>query len=96
VTGSAAIECAFVAAGLLRVARFELPNVWDVAGGLALVQAAGGEVRVFEEGVWRPMERFEAVTGKAAKGSDLRNWRRPLILGESEAVALLCEAHTGS
>jgi len=95
VTGSAAIECAFVAAGLLRVARFQLPNVWDVAGGLALVQAAGGEVRALEEGVWRPMERFEAVTGEAAKGSDLRNWRRPLILGESEAVALLCEAHTG-
>ena len=43
-TGSAAIECAFVAAGLLRVARFERPNVWDIAGGVALVQAAGGEV----------------------------------------------------
>jgi len=30
-TGSAAVECAFVAAGLLQVARFDAPNVWDVA-----------------------------------------------------------------
>ena len=44
-TGSAAIECALVAAGLLQVARFEQPNIWDVAGGLPLVLAAGGEVR---------------------------------------------------
>ena len=43
-TGSAAIECAFAAAGLLRVARFEAPNVWDVAGGIALVRATGGTV----------------------------------------------------
>ena len=41
-TGSAAIECAFVAAGLLRVARFERPNVWDIAGGLVLVGFCGG------------------------------------------------------
>src|SRR5262249_53790844 len=33
VSGSAAIECAFVAAGLLRVARFDRPNLWDIAGG---------------------------------------------------------------
>jgi myo-inositol-1(or 4)-monophosphatase len=31
-TGSAAVECALVAAGMLRVARFESPNIWDVAG----------------------------------------------------------------
>jgi myo-inositol-1(or 4)-monophosphatase len=40
-TGSAALECALVAAGLLEVARFSSPNIWDVAGGIALVRAGG-------------------------------------------------------
>src|SRR3569623_2719453 len=44
-TGSAAVECALVAAGLLQVARFAAPNLWDVAAGLALVRAAKREVR---------------------------------------------------
>ncbi len=57
-TGSAAIECALVAAGLLQVARFSNPNIWDVAGGLALVQAAGGVVWEKRKDGWLPMERF--------------------------------------
>jgi myo-inositol-1(or 4)-monophosphatase len=86
-TGSAAIECAFVAAGLLRVARFEQPNLWDIAGGVALVHAAGCRVMVREEGAWKVLERFEV-----GADLDLRSWRRPLILGEAEAVALLAAA----
>ena len=50
-TGSAAIECALVASGLLQVARFKDPNIWDVAGGVAgavsptgLGAAGGGAV----------------------------------------------------
>ena len=38
-TGSAALECALVAAGLLEVARFAAPNIWDIARGIALVEA---------------------------------------------------------
>src|SRR5690606_6283971 len=53
-TGSAAIECAFVAAGLLQVTRFDQPNIWDVAGGVALVQAAGRQVFVREGKDWKP------------------------------------------
>ncbi len=85
-TGSAAIECAFVAAGLLRVARFGRPNLWDVAGGVALVRATGGEVRSQTAEGWVALERF------AADGSP-RRWRQPLILGEPAAVALLCRRH---
>jgi len=86
-TGSAAIECAFVAAGLLRVARFARPHIWDVAGGVALVRAAGGEVRTKTPRGWLPLERFEA------EGSPLRRWRQPVILGEPEAVQILCRRH---
>jgi myo-inositol-1(or 4)-monophosphatase len=91
-TGSAAIECAFVAAGLLRVARFTAPNVWDVAAGVALVKAGGGSVAERHAEGWKAFESFEAVSRSDEAPADLRHWRRPLIIGEPRSVALLCEA----
>jgi myo-inositol-1(or 4)-monophosphatase len=81
-TGSAAIECALVAAGALTVARFANVNLWDVAGGVALVLAAGGAIQKFEGGAWSPLERFDTTDA----APDLRDWRRPLIVGQSDAV----------
>jgi myo-inositol-1(or 4)-monophosphatase len=92
-TGSAAIECAFVAAGLLRVARFERPNVWDIAGGVALVQASGGEVMTHGRNGWEPFEIFSAV-GDQPEKLDIRNWHQPIILGERESVGLVRAMHT--
>ena len=66
-TGSAAIECAFVAAGLLQVARFAQPNIWDIAGGIVLARAAGREVMVREAGGWKPFTSF-AQPGFAQPG----------------------------
>jgi myo-inositol-1(or 4)-monophosphatase len=90
-TGSAAIECALVAAGLLRVARFSNPNIWDVAGGLALVKAARGIVRQKAGDTWQPMQHFEP-----GKGPDdqmgLRYWRRSIVIGTPEAVEKMCNA----
>jgi myo-inositol-1(or 4)-monophosphatase len=54
-TGSAALERALVAAGLLEVARFSAPNIWDVAAGIALVQAGGGGVREHDGMRSRPL-----------------------------------------
>ncbi|WP_043539574.1 inositol monophosphatase family protein [Salinarimonas rosea] len=86
-TGSAALECAFVAAGLLAAARFAAPNVWDVAGGIALVRAGGGAVRHRPPGGgWVPLERFEAPDG------DLARWRGEIAVGSPEALdALLAQ-----
>jgi myo-inositol-1(or 4)-monophosphatase len=89
-TGSAAIECALVAAGLMRVARFERPNIWDVAGGIALLLAAKREVRVQTENAWTRLDRFEPAPGAAGTAPDLRNWRRALVIGAPDAVALMC------
>ena len=83
-TGSAAIECAFVAAGLMEVAVFENPYVWDIAGGLALVQATGGEAFVRNAGGWQRLERFE--------GEDLRAWQKPMIVAAPGAGDALCQA----
>jgi len=88
VTGSAAIECAFVAAGLLRAARFERPNLWDVAGGLVLVRATGGEAWQRSGEGWGPMQRFEMSPRETP---DLRLWRRALIIGQASEAARLAE-----
>jgi myo-inositol-1(or 4)-monophosphatase len=92
-TGSAALECAFVAAGLLQAARFASPNIWDVAGGIALVETAGGVVRQSSGAEWTPMYRFEAGKGPDEK-PDLRYWHRTIVIGRPEAVDKMC-APTG-
>ena len=89
-TGSAAIECAFVAAGLLQVARFAQPNIWDVAGGIALARAAGRDVFVRDAKRWKPFDGFARTIGNDAH-EVLRDWHLPLIIGEPDAVARACE-----
>jgi myo-inositol-1(or 4)-monophosphatase len=92
-TGSAAFECAMVAAGLLQAARFSSPNIWDIAGGLALVFAGGGVVRRRQEDkTWVPMDRF-AMT---SDNQDLRLWRGEIIIGDPAAVEKMCEAQTAA
>jgi myo-inositol-1(or 4)-monophosphatase len=87
-TGSAAIECAFVAAGLMEVAQFEKPNVWDVAAGVALVHSTGGVAFARGASGWQPLTRFAAE----GEDGDLRNWRRPLVVGMPGAAEELCKA----
>ena len=74
----------------------ERPNVWDVAGGIPLVLAAGGEVRCGDKGGWTTLERIEATTDPAGGEPDLRNWQLPLILGDAEAVRQMAEARQSS
>jgi myo-inositol-1(or 4)-monophosphatase len=81
-TGSAAIECAYVAAGVFELARLAGPRVWDVAAGIALVQAAGGAVWGHRKGRWAPFDAFDP-----AQAEDLRAWRGALLMGEPESVA---------
>jgi len=90
VTGSAAIECAFVAAGLLRAARFRQPNLWDIAAGVTLVQVAGREVWTRSGEDWTPLIRFVPDVNTARERSaPLRTWRQDLLLGDADAVAQL-------
>jgi myo-inositol-1(or 4)-monophosphatase len=85
-TGSAALECAFVAAGLLEVAQSEKPNTWDIAGGIAVVQATGGEAFARSAGGWAALTRFTSETG------DLRRWHKPLVVAAPRAGGALCKA----
>lgn len=79
-TGSAAIECAFVAAGLLDMAWFERPNIWDVAGGLALVKASGGQV------LERNGDGWCSFSGFTQGGQDPAAWTMPIALGGTQAL----------
>jgi myo-inositol-1(or 4)-monophosphatase len=89
--GSSAIECAFVAAGMLRVARFESPNIWDVAGGIVLVEAAGGAVRQWRAGKWESISRFAPEQPSIGGEADFRYWRHPVVVGAPEAVEYMCD-----
>jgi myo-inositol-1(or 4)-monophosphatase len=84
-TGSAALECAFVAAGLLQIARFAPLNIWDVGGGIALVQSAGLSVKVLDDGKWTSFSGFRSGPREAVP-EDIRRWRRAVLIGEPEAV----------
>ncbi|KQT85102.1 inositol monophosphatase [Aurantimonas sp. Leaf443] len=83
-SGSAAIECAFVAAGLLAGARFETPNTWDVAGGIPLLEASGARIlaRPAEGAPWASFAGF----GEAGSGD--AGWRQALVVGDRAT----CEA----
>lgn len=97
VTGCAAIECAFVAAGIFNSASFWGPGLWDVAAGVTLLAAAGREVWTRDGGGWKPLDRFEAPERvKEDRTPSLRDWRRPLLVGEREAVELLSQQMRGS
>lgn len=98
VTGSIAIEAALVAAGVFTSAAFWGPRLWDVAAGVLLAQAAGREAWVRRGGHWEPFARFEAPEraprarpGETPRAATLRDWRQPVLLGTTEACALIRE-----
>jgi myo-inositol-1(or 4)-monophosphatase len=54
--GSAATALAYVAAGRAEAYRESGSMIWDVAAGCALVEAAGGEVRIEGAALDQPLE----------------------------------------
>jgi myo-inositol-1(or 4)-monophosphatase len=93
VTGSAAIEAAYTAAGLFTFTFLGGVRIWDVASGVALVQAAGLDVRVRERGAWVPFERFTPPSRvKEDRPPTLRDWSQPLALGRPASVQHFLDA----
>jgi len=77
VLGSATLELAFTAAGLLEVAYLSRPSLWDAAAGLALLRAAGCTALARDGARWLPLEQFDG---------DLPSWNRPLLAGDGAAL----------
>lgn len=61
--GSAALALAYVAGGIYDVYYEEAIRLWDVAAGLALVQAAGGTIRMKPSPTGKPMA-YDVWAGK--------------------------------
>jgi len=61
--GSASMALAYVASGIFDVYYEEAIRLWDVAAGLALVQAAGGTVRMKRSATGKPMA-YDVWAGK--------------------------------
>jgi myo-inositol-1(or 4)-monophosphatase len=61
--GSAALALAYVAGGIYDVYFEEAIRLWDVAAGLALVQAAGGTIRMKPSPTGKPMA-YDVWAGK--------------------------------
>jgi myo-inositol-1(or 4)-monophosphatase len=85
VLASAALECAFAAAGVLRVAYLERPAIWDVAAGVVLARAGGCRVLTHREHKWQPLTAFSAANARK-RIVTLRAWRQPVLIGERHAV----------
>ncbi len=94
VTGSAAIEIAFVAAGMFMSSTFWALHIWDLAAGVLLVREAGREAWIRDGSEWRPFERFAPparlpANSKEQRAPSLRDWRQPMIVGTTEACEIL-------
>lgn len=83
VLGSATLELAYTAAGLLELAYLSHPSLWDAAAGLALLAASGCTALAREAHGWAPLQRFDG---------DLAHWSRPLLAGEPSALERALQA----
>jgi myo-inositol-1(or 4)-monophosphatase len=94
VLAAAAVECAFVASGLLRLAYISAPAIWDVAAGITLARAGGCHVLTKRNNTWVPFSGFTALNARKSL-SGLRTWRQPVLIGEARAVDREAALETG-
>ena len=90
--GSIAYEMAGTASGLLQHSLFSWPSIWDVAAGIALVNEAGGATLTYDyrKSIWRPSMPFPIDNQAAPEDpKHLRNWRKPILVGDGELVGYL-------
>ena len=83
VLGTSAVEFAWVACGLLRLAHMPRPGLWDAAAGLALLNAAGCRALTVEQGHWVPLVRFSAPRSAGS----LAAWKQPVLIGTEPDLA---------
>ncbi len=90
--GSIAYEMAVTASGMLQYSLFSWPGIWDVAGGMALINEAGGANLTYDwrRSIWRFSEPFPTDSPTDPKDpKHPRNWRKPVLVGDAELVGYL-------
>lgn len=94
VLAAAAVECAFVASGMLRLAYISAPAIWDIAAGITLARAGGCRVLTKRNNTWVPFSGFTALNARK-RLSGLRTWRQPVLIGEARAIEREAALETG-
>lgn len=79
--GSAAAHMVFVANGKLHGGIFEALNLYDIAGGACVLEAAGGEMRYLKSG--EPVDLWETANTPGTRT------REAMLIGHPENVARL-------
>lgn len=70
------------------MAWFERPNIWDVAGGLALVRAGGGDILEHRTDGWRSFSGFSEADDDPGRSSAAS--KRGLEAADQAASAIGC------
>ena len=83
--GSIAAELTFAAEGSLQMTIIEGAKIWDVAGAIALCQAADRAIftRPKHGRDWRPLQRFGEHLPGPVDSQQLRNWSDALAAGDA-------------
>ncbi len=87
--GSTATELALAAEGSVQMALFDGSRIWDVAGGVALCQAAGRAVYTKanrSDEPWRKFTRFGDRLEGPVTMAQLRRWQDPLVAGDASVL----------
>ncbi len=89
--GSIAYEIGLVATGAFQYAAFRGPKIWDVAGGVVLIQEAGGVALSYNRSSkrWARLEEFIAPSKRNGQTLPLRAWGEPVIVGAPDVERLL-------
>ena len=91
-TGSIAYELVTISQGIFQYGVYSRPKLWDVAGGLLILQEAGGSVLVQQPRAkrWQQFDRFRTARAQELPThSELRSWNATLVAGTSTAAAFV-------
>lgn len=89
-TGSAAIELAFVAAGIFQTAQFYSLRIWDLAAGILLVKESGREVLIREGQGFKNFSEFTMpASAKSNSRSSIRDWKEHILIGNKKSLEQL-------
>ncbi len=101
ITGSIAFELAMTATGTFQYSLAAVPRLWDVAAGALLVTEAGGVVMAARKPPggtirktriqWDELRSFFAWESGKTTVEELREWSRPLVLGNPKIALFVTE-----
>tara|TARA_B100000029_G_scaffold505927_1_gene587691 strand:- start:141 stop:1046 length:906 start_codon:yes stop_codon:yes gene_type:complete len=87
VTGSIVYEMILISKGVMQLALFGNPHIWDIAAGIVIVREAGGDVLQWSGKGW------ESLTTMLDSQEDnaIRKSRLPIMIGSSKLTQYMAD-----